>query len=284
MKQRISRQLLLLVFLSMLGSASVQAFYDPKLGRWLSRDPIGEEGGSNLLGFVGNGPMNSLDSTGLYQTDFHYYAIYYLLRARCFSPGTAHWLAYQSQFVDDNHYSNPLWLGARALAGIEWAEQALVRLHFRGSTKTVMTSRNDSSARTEVTAELSRWANGQIGDAVAAGMALHTYTDTWAHEGYSGCVTWRAGFLGIQFPTVGHLRDGERPDEPYNDVPKATEAALAIYGLIPFGSSDGCCKMLAGADVTNDLRQQFSTSGSLQTRINAFKKLIRERFHEEAQY
>jgi RHS repeat-associated protein len=39
--------------------------YDPRLGRWLSRDPIGENGGVNLYGYVGNGPVNAVDPLGL---------------------------------------------------------------------------------------------------------------------------------------------------------------------------------------------------------------------------
>jgi len=40
--------------------------YDsPALGRWLSRDPIGEQGGKNLYGFIFNSPMDFLDATGL---------------------------------------------------------------------------------------------------------------------------------------------------------------------------------------------------------------------------
>jgi RHS repeat-associated protein len=38
--------------------------YDPKLGRWLSPDPIGEEGGINLYGYVGNGPTTLIDPLG----------------------------------------------------------------------------------------------------------------------------------------------------------------------------------------------------------------------------
>jgi len=40
-------------------------FYSPSLGRWTSRDPIGEDGGWNTLGFVGNSPPNSTDGLGL---------------------------------------------------------------------------------------------------------------------------------------------------------------------------------------------------------------------------
>jgi hypothetical protein len=40
-------------------------YYDPKTGRWPSRDPIEEEGGINLYGFVGNVGTNSIDVLGL---------------------------------------------------------------------------------------------------------------------------------------------------------------------------------------------------------------------------
>jgi hypothetical protein len=40
-------------------------YYDPQTGRWPSRDPIEEEGGVNLYGFVGNIPINHVDFLGL---------------------------------------------------------------------------------------------------------------------------------------------------------------------------------------------------------------------------
>ncbi len=46
-------------------SASTQAFYSPEQGRWLSRDPIEEEGGANQYGFVANTPVNAFDYLGL---------------------------------------------------------------------------------------------------------------------------------------------------------------------------------------------------------------------------
>jgi RHS repeat-associated protein len=39
--------------------------YDAEIGRWLNRDPIGEWGGINLYGFVGNNPVNFVDPFGL---------------------------------------------------------------------------------------------------------------------------------------------------------------------------------------------------------------------------
>jgi RHS repeat-associated protein len=39
--------------------------FDSKLGRWLSRDPIGEDGGFNLFRYVGGSPLNYWDPDGL---------------------------------------------------------------------------------------------------------------------------------------------------------------------------------------------------------------------------
>ena len=41
-----------------------ERYYSPELGRFLSRDPIGEEGGLNEYGFVDNDPVNRLDYLG----------------------------------------------------------------------------------------------------------------------------------------------------------------------------------------------------------------------------
>jgi len=40
-------------------------YYNPQMGRWLNRDPIGENGGLNLYGFVDNDGINYWDYLGL---------------------------------------------------------------------------------------------------------------------------------------------------------------------------------------------------------------------------
>lgn len=59
-------KLLAILFAAMLfAAATAQAHYDPTLGRWVSRDPIGENGGYNLFGFVENQPTYAVDILGL---------------------------------------------------------------------------------------------------------------------------------------------------------------------------------------------------------------------------
>ncbi len=46
-------------------SLDAQAFYNPSTGRWLSRDPIEEQGGANLYGFTLNSLISRFDVLGL---------------------------------------------------------------------------------------------------------------------------------------------------------------------------------------------------------------------------
>jgi RHS repeat-associated protein len=38
--------------------------YDPEVGRWISKDPIGFSGGENLYVYAGNDPVNLVDASG----------------------------------------------------------------------------------------------------------------------------------------------------------------------------------------------------------------------------
>lgn len=61
-----NRMVLLLVLLVAFCGHEAQAFYNASTGRWLSRDPIGEQGGVNLTGFVRNSPPSFWDRNGLF--------------------------------------------------------------------------------------------------------------------------------------------------------------------------------------------------------------------------
>lgn len=46
-------------------------FYNPITGKWLSRDPIGENGGDNIYVFAGNDPVGEIDFLGLLAASVH---------------------------------------------------------------------------------------------------------------------------------------------------------------------------------------------------------------------
>lgn len=46
---------------------AVHRVYNPALGRWLSRDPLGEVAGTNLYAYVDNNPISYSDPSGLFQ-------------------------------------------------------------------------------------------------------------------------------------------------------------------------------------------------------------------------
>jgi hypothetical protein len=55
----------LAVAVAFFAALNVQAYFDPSVGRWASRDPAGEMGGVNLYEFVANNSLTGIDSLGL---------------------------------------------------------------------------------------------------------------------------------------------------------------------------------------------------------------------------
>lgn len=204
-------------------SHEAQAFYNPTTGRWPSRDPLEEQGGLNLYGFVSNDPLSKVDPFGEYETDFHYYAIYYLFRSKCYSEKDANTVAWSSQHVDDVPATEPIYTSAENRA----------RFHFHGSGPETATTRNPGDLAGRIRTALG---NGS-GDLNAASVLLHTYADTWSHEGFTAWHNSRINRrTGSARPNIGHAdaaEDGHAPDRPYNDVAKALEATWAIFELIP---------------------------------------------------
>lgn len=110
---------------------------------------------------------------------------------------------------------------------------------------------------------------------------MHTYADTWSHEGFTA---WENASINTRpggywtIPAIGHAHTpemGKAPDKPYNDVPKALEAAWAIFELIP----DKClCGGWSRSTIDDDLGAAFAFRGNEGGRISNMQKLITSRF------
>lgn len=64
MKTKIIAPAILVAIVLCLAALDAHAFYNPQTDRWLSRDPIAEDGGRNLYGFGNNDAINKLDPNG----------------------------------------------------------------------------------------------------------------------------------------------------------------------------------------------------------------------------
>ena len=66
MKTRLKSLLRALALLALFSAPNLaSAYYDPGVQRWINRDPIGEQGGVNLYGFVANDPASLSDRNGM---------------------------------------------------------------------------------------------------------------------------------------------------------------------------------------------------------------------------
>ena len=255
--------------------------YLPSLGRWLNRDPLGEEGGFNLYGMVKNDPVNQVDALGLYGRDFHYYIVYFLLRAKCISRADANLIAGFSQYVDDSNATEPMWNSKEVRA--EW--------HFPGSGPNIATQRDYPNARASVQKASAEYGAGTPESAVRLGAYLHTYADTYAHEGFTAWhntpINRRAGSWR---PNTGHAdasHGGNEPDLNYLHVERTLATAKTIYEMLP----NKCClddKGLPWEEVERFLRigiSQPSDDGADDVREARIRSLIQEAFRgEHAQY
>ncbi len=181
-------------------------YHNPRLGRFISRDPLlGSDGNAlsrNGYIYVKNNPLKYVDPSGEYDIDFHYYAIYALGRFAGLSDTIANRMATFSQYTDVNEKTEP-WRTGSVNRGI---------FHFFGTSYGGETKRNPISIKNDIMEAL------ENRDYIKTGMLLHIYADSWAHEGNGS--------------EIGHLYAGTRPDESFRAIGKALEASLEIFKLL----------------------------------------------------
>jgi hypothetical protein len=210
-----------------------------------------------------------------YEEDFHYYVIYFLLRAKGFTADASHQIAGFSQYVDDNRKTEPIyqWPSTRA------------KFHFINSMGKQATKQNDEDARNAVIQAFQELAANSDGAKYVLGWRLHVFADTFSHDTFTAYWSWKFNAREHWSIPVGHadtLEGGHQPDRPYNDPGRAVRAAEAIYGLIPGQPS----AEKPWSVIEPKLQAVFAAPNGrkLTERIGAMQSLIHTEFGENTNY
>jgi RHS repeat-associated protein len=157
--------------------------YNPGLGRWLSREPLGETFSGALYGFLDNKAVNRLDVLGFYAFDMHFYAVYVALVKAGNSKDEAWLLAYWSATpdIDPRHGAMSGGIIRDSLLSYGWEAAAVQQLlHQLNGMKGENIEKMRCCLR-----DLYKKSN----EPVVKGYALHALGDTYGHmvaETYGG--------------------------------------------------------------------------------------------------
>lgn len=188
-------------------------WYDPKIGRFISEDPIGLAGGINQFSYVGNNPQNANDPSGLYEIDVHYYLTYFLAKETgCFSDAEARAIANGDQGVDENPKTRP--------AYGDTERQRQVNAFYHGL--------HPGSHQPYLDTHWMIATTSRGGNLAGLGVYLHYLQDTFSHEGYTD-------------PEWGHASGTHAVDKTDEDVPKAMRMAGATWDALNRFASEKKC-------------------------------------------
>ncbi len=214
-------------------------YYDPRLGQFLSEDPLGFDAGDpNLRRYVENNPTNRVDPTGLYGDDVHFYFNYYLARYLGLDQPSgwvnsngqpiseAYIIAYFATRVDYDAYSWPVGAGKPVRS----------RFHFPAPGAFQGVTRNDPRVYAALHAV------GATGDLEMFGVLLHIYQDSFAHEGHDSA-TGHASDRTADVPYYHMLRDFEMSIRVYYEM---VDLLLARRGVVGGVNSPQAQTLLTG--------------------------------------
>ncbi len=255
---------------------------------FIGRDPV-KHSSQNPYKWIEFSANNFVDPSGLYAIDFHYYAVYYLAREADFSQDEAAQISWASQFVDDSATTRPypgggplplFWGSLESLPG------RLYSFHFVSPEWHPVKRANPIAKLNLIRAE-------RTGNLISLGIALHSWADTWAHEGFTGLLNPRGGighFFDLRYGIAGSVaisisRGGlynQAPDQPYRAGEKALEAARTSYNFLESAAIARGRVPTWWSHIEKDVRTTFDVEGNEDARSLAWKTRIRLRFPNES--
>jgi RHS repeat-associated protein len=173
-------------------------WYDPKIGRFISEDPIGLTGGINQYIYVSNKSIGKTDPFGLYERDVHEMLTYYLAKQNgCFDDATAGAIAAGNQGTDDNPVTAPGFA------------RDFTNSYYHALSPDARPGVGPDPMRPYLA----------INGATYFGQYLHYLQDTFSHQGFPNS-------------TYGHMFRAHGNDKTATDVVKTVQMAQVTYGAI----------------------------------------------------
>jgi len=166
--------------------------------------------------------------------EFHYYITYLAALKAGFSILDAYKIAYSAQYVDDNPYpvfikNHPRTIYKNCLTQVTNPfinkidiNKMMICFHFiPGDYNSTVTNRIDKMSHPLSTTPNSRFARSVMESAMKTqnpyfiGIASHAFTDTWAHQNFTGTYdvfNAALGFFNFFIPDIGHADYLLQPD------------------------------------------------------------------------
>ena len=188
-------------------------WYDPELGRFITKDPMGYPDGPNGYAFVEGDPVNGRDPSGHYEEDVHDFMTRYLASAAGFDAVTATQIGQETVGLDFDERD--------AIIDNSPSPRNMRRYHFVSETR--LRSMRD-------------WALTSAAPLERIGEYLHALEDTYAHQSnprhrdfgaqYHDAIV-KGGVVLIR--DAGHGLELHEPDWTWTRPELAMEMAADVY-------------------------------------------------------
>jgi hypothetical protein len=156
--------------------------------------------GLNSYAYGNNNPVRVIDLSGEYGSDVHYDLTMFLAQQSGFSSGIANQIASWDQWTDENPRTNPTAAGNVVFGNT-------VKYHFANRLDTAAQIfdllNNDSPSQAEKISQF--------------GTLLHTFQDTYSHEGLT---------------RIKHLQEGHNPDKTNLNPQKAMQMSKQSFMML----------------------------------------------------